>query len=351
MHRRFVRFLIGLLPLALGVAAYALSCTTESQMTAAQRGALGQAALALANNVQSGNLAALQAETLPAVAAKFSGIASSVQAVQPFLPHATLTADSLYLLNATSLTTTQEAQFFCGVPGSQLIVTLTIPSLPPGQYALAILHATGVEHPQQLSMILSSAPGGDGWKLAGFFTRPMTLGGHDGVWFWLHARTYAAKKQDWNAWFYYQTAQYLLNPVDFLSSPNLQKLLREAEDVQPGGLPGEQPMALIGDGQSFAVTSLHTGELADQLDLVVDFRGAPEPDPVATRAEVTAVMRALLQQHPELALAFHGLWVYAYAPGGQPPFALELPMSQIQNSVSPAGQQNTTTPNSGKQTG
>lgn len=349
MRRRLVRVAAGLLSLLLGGAAHAVSCTTESQMTAAQRGALEKASLALADAVQTANLTALKAQTLPSVAAKFSGIASSVQAVQPYLQHATLTADALYALDATELTNTEEAQFFCGVPGSALIVTVTIPNLPPGQYALAILHATGVEHPQQISLILSSTPGATEWKLAGFFTRPMTLGGHDGVWFWRQARAYAAEKQDWNAWFYYQTAQYLLNPVDFLSSPNLQKLLREAEDVQPGGLPGEQPMALNGNGQNFEITNIHSGELAGQLDLVVNFKSAPEPDPVAARAEVTAVMRALLQQHPELASAFHGLWVYADAPGGQPPFALELPMSEIQNSVSPAGQPGTN--NSGKQAG
>lgn len=317
-------------------------------MTAAQRNALEQAAMALAQNVQTGNLTALQAQTISDVAAKFSGIANSVQAIQPFLERATLTTDALYLLNATDLTTAQEAQFFCGVPGSPLIVTLTIPDLPPGQYALAVVHATGVEKPQQVSMILSSAAGGGGWKLAGFFTRPMTLGGHDGLWFWQQARAYAAKKQDWNAWFYFQTAQYLLSPVDFLSSPNLQKLLREAEESEPSGLPGDQPMQVSGNGQSYGITSLHTGELAGQLDLVVDFKGAPEPDPVAARAEVTTVMRALLQLHPELASAFHGLWVYAYPPGGQPPFALELPMSQIPNSGS-SGQPSTTNP--GKQTG
>lgn len=347
MRRRLVTFAAGLLPFVLGGAAHAVSCTTESQMTAAQRATLERASLALADAVQTANLTALQGQTLPSVAAKFSGIASSVQAVQPFLQHATLTADGIYALDATALTNAQEAQFFCGVPGSALIVTVTIPNLPPGQYALAILHATGVEHPQQISLILASEP--DGWKLAGFFTRPMTLGGHDGIWFWRQARAYAGKKQDWNAWFYYQTAQYLLNPVDFLSSPNLQKLLREAEDVQPGGLPGEQPMSLTGDGQSFEITNIHSGELADQLDLVVNYKAATQQDPVAARAQVTAVMRALLQQHPELASAFHGLWVYADAPGGQPPFALELPMSQIQNSVSPAAQPSTN--NSGKQAG
>lgn len=350
MHQRLVKFLAGLLPLALGASAYGVSCTTESQMTAAQRSRLEKAALALADDVQSGNLTALKAQTIPAVAAKFSGIGDSVEAIQPFIQHAALTADSLYLLDATDLAAAQETQFFCGVPGSPLIVTLTIPGLPPGRYAMTIVHATGVEHPQQLSMILAGAPGGGEWKLAGFFTRPMTMGGHSGVWFWRQARAYAAKKQEWNAWFYYQTARYLLNPVDFLSSPNLQKLRREAEGVQPRGLPDEQqPMHLSGDGQSFDVTDLHTSELAGQLDLVVDFKGALETNPVAARAQVTAVMRALLQEHPELASAFHGLWVYAKAPGNQPAFALELPMSEIEKAGS--GQQSQSIHNSGKRAG
>jgi hypothetical protein len=49
---------------------------------------------------------------------------------------------------------------------------------------------------------------------------------------------------------------------------------------------------------------------------------------------VTAVMRALLEQHPGLRTAFHGLWVYAATPGNQNPFALELPMEQIETSGS-----------------
>jgi hypothetical protein len=46
-------------------------------------------------------------------------------------------------------------------------------------------------------------------------------------------------------------------------------------------------------------------------------------------------MRALLQQHPELRAGFHGLWVYAATPGNRNPFALELPMDQIENSGAP----------------
>lgn len=327
------------MPLGMAVPAFAVSCMTQSQMTPAQRTVLEQSARMLGANVQSGNAAAVRAQTISAVAAQFDGIAGSIQSVDSAIQHASLTVDGLYLLDASDLKAAQETQFFCGVAGSPLTVEVTIPGLPPGKYALAILHATGVKQPQQVSLVLENDPAGSPiWKLAGFFTRPMTMGGHDGTWFWRQAREYAAKKQLWDAWFYYQTAQYLLNPVDFLSSPNLQKLQREAEQARPDNLPGADPLHISAGAQSFDITSLHTGELSDQLDLVITYNATPNQDMVAARAQVTAVMRALLQQHPELRSAFHGLWVYASTPGNQNPFALELPMEQIQNSAPASGQ-------------
>jgi hypothetical protein len=50
---------------------------------------------------------------------------------------------------------------------------------------------------------------------------------------------------------------------------------------------------------------------------------------VATRSRNVEVMKAFLTQHPELRSAFHGFWVYANAEN-QRPFAIELPMNQIQ---------------------
>ncbi len=324
---------------ASGLPAFGVSCMTQSQMAGAQRTVLEQSAQMLGANVQSGNAAAVRAETISAVAAQFDGIAGSIQSVDTSIQHATLTVDGIYLLDASDLKAAEETQFFCGVAGSPLTVEITIPALPPGKYALAILHATGVKQPQQISLILQNDPAGSPiWKLAGFFTRPMTMGGHDGVWFWRQAREYAAKKQLWDAWFYYQTAQYLLNPVDFLSSPNLQKLQREAEQTRPDNLPGADPLHISAGAQTFDITSLHTGELSDQLDLVITYNATPNQDMVAARAQVTAVMRALLQQHPELQSAFHGLWVYAATPGNPSPFALELPMDQIENSAPSSGQ-------------
>lgn len=350
MRRRFVRYCSGLMLLAVTASAHAVSCVTQSEMTAAERKAIESAALAIADNIQQRNLAALKEQTASAVSAQFSGIADSIQSVQPEIRHATLTADALYELSASDLSRSEEAQFFCSVPASSLIVTLTIPNLPPGNYALAILHATGVEHPQQLSLILSrTSSSSNDWKLAGFFVRPMTMGGHDGVWFWKKAREYTAQKQLWNAWFYYQAAQYLLVPVDFLSSPNLQRLEREAQTIEPAGLPCGSPMTLTDQAQKFEITNLHPGGFAGELDLVVRYRGSAGSDPTAERAQVVAVMRALLREHPELASAFHGLWVYAVGPDNLSPFALELPMEQIQNTTSQSVQPSESTVNPRKQ--
>jgi hypothetical protein len=332
--------------------AFAVNCTTESQTAPAVRGPLQQAAMTIAGHVQAGDTEAVKAQTISAVAAKFEGIASSITGIQTAVQHATLTVDDLYALNATDLKVAEDAEFFCSLPGSTLTVEINIPNLPPGQYALAVVHATGVRNPQALSMILANDQAGSGtWKLAGFFVRPMTMGGHDGVWYWRQARDYAAKKELWNAYFYYQTAQFLLDPVDFLSSPNLEKLEREAEQSRPDGLPGAEPMHLNAAGQTLGVTNLHTGELSDELELVVEYQATPNQDPVAARAQVTAVMRALLALHPELRGAFHGLWVYANTANNQRPFALELPMDQIQTSSTSPVQPGQSTTNKEKLSG
>ena len=88
-------------------------------------------------------------------------------------------------------------------------------------------------------------------------------------------------------------------------------------------------MATVADGQTYEITNLHTDGSLGGLDLVVNYKAADVSDPVATRSRNIAVMKALLSQHPELRQAFHGLWVYADAEHQQP-YAIELPMNQIQ---------------------
>jgi hypothetical protein len=308
----------------------AVTCTTQSQMTDAQRTVYEQAVRGLAAEIQSANVSAVKANTIASVAAQFDSIAGTIQSVSPTIQGAVLTIQSIYGLRATDLKSPQDTQFFCSVPGSQLLINISIPQLPPGDYAFAIMHATNVKQPQQISIILENDPAGSTqWKLAGIFVRPLTYAGHDGVWYWTQARAYANKKQQWNAYFYYQTAAYLLSPVDFISSPNLEKLQKEMSSVRPDDLPGTEPMKIVANQQTFDITNIQTDGSLGGLDLIVNYKTSDVSDPVTTRSRNIEVMKALLSRHPELREAFHGLWVYANAEN-QKPFAIELPMNQIQ---------------------
>lgn len=324
------RCLTLILTLFCGATAYAVNCTTQSQLTDAQRAAYEQVIRGLAADIQSGNVAAVKANAIPSVAAQFDSIAGAIQSVSPLIQGAALAIQSIYSLQATDLKSPQDTQFFCSVPGSQLLISISIPQLPPGDYAFTVVHASGVRQPQQISMILENESAGSSqWKLAGLFVRPLTAAGHDGVWYWTQARAYASKRQQWNAYFYYQTAEYLLSPVDFISSPNLDKLQKEMGGARPDGLPGAEPMKIVANGQTFDITNMRTDGSLGGLDLVVNYKTSDVSDPVATRSRNIDVMKALLAQHPEIRDAFHGLWVYANAEN-QKPFANELPMSQIQ---------------------
>ena len=316
--------------------ANAASCKPESQMTAAQRDAVSSAARNLAGEVQSGDVQTLRTNTIPAVAADFSGIASSANALKPMVQHAAITVSALYLLDASEEPAgAAQTSFYCGTP----LVVLNFTNLPPGKYALAILHATGVPQPQHISLILSETAENH-WMLAGFFTNPMIELGHNGLWYWTRAREYAQKKMNWNAWFYDQIAASLLDPVQFLSSPNMGKLQREAERVRPADLPGTRQMTLNASGSSFQITSIGVTTVFGGLDLEVHYvpdtaQLAQLQDPVAARKQAVDGMAALLALHPGLRQAFRGIWIRADQ-GTASVYALDLPMTAIAPGTQPS---------------
>lgn len=313
---------------ALAPRAYAASCTTQAEMNPAQRSALASAARAMLSQVQANDVNGLRASTLPAVASDFGGIAQSVQTLAPLVQRATITVDGLYDLDASAgQAGATGIQFFCGSP----VVVLNFTNLPPGMYALALLHATGVPQPQQVSLILAQSNGR--WLLAGFFAKPMIAAGHDGLWYWVSARRYAQMNGRWAAFIYFHMAANLLDPLDNLSSPNLQKLQRETDAVHPTGFPAGSPVTLNSSAGAFQLTSIDTTTEFGGLDLDVHY--TPDPgqaallrNPSTARQQVVGVMSALLAAHPELHDAFHGMWVHADQ-GNATLFALELPMNQI----------------------
>lgn len=314
-------------------AAYGDSCTTQAQMTAAQREDYAQAAHLVAADIQNGDLQRLRDDTLPAAASDFSGIEQTAEALRPQIEQAGITVDSLYGFEALAANGNNHgAQFFCSLPGSPMTVVLTLSNLPPGAYVLAILHATGVPKPQQISLLLAETPGKQ-WKLAGIFSRPLMMAGQNGVWYWSHARNYAQRGMDWAAWFYYRIADFLVQPASFLSSPNLDRLRQETERVHPQNLPGDRPITLSANGYRFDVTRVDTTAELGPLDLAVHYSpDATEAvelrNPAAARRQVVNLMAGILALHPELREAFNGMWVYADE-GTTTAFALELPMNEI----------------------
>jgi hypothetical protein len=142
----------------------------------------------------------------------------------------------------------------------------------------------------------------------------------------------------WNAWFYYQTAAYLLDPAEFLSSPNLEKLQRETDQIRPDTLPGTKPLMLNAPGGSFEIMEAGTTVTFGTLDLEIHYNPSTAQlsqlhDPTTARQQVVAVMTALLTAYPELREAFHGVWVRADQ-GTVSVFALDLPMDQITSGTS-----------------
>ena len=188
-HRRFA-LVITLFTLLAPGRIFAVSCTTQAQMTEADRAALVQTANTLASAVQSGNVAAVQALTIPKVKAQFDSIANTIEQTAPLLAGATVTIDALYGLDASDLkSAVEDTQFFCGVRFAVACRDLDS-QLPQGQYALTLVHATGVKQPQQMAFLLQK--NGD-WQLAGFFVKPLMVAGHDSLWYWTKARAYNQK--------------------------------------------------------------------------------------------------------------------------------------------------------------
>jgi hypothetical protein len=322
---------------SLPLAHAAETCTTQSQMPAAELNALAAAATTMANAIQSGNDAALKSLTIAEFQANFAGIAAAVASTAPQLKGAVPQVEGLYLLDATGLKTTNgvnpDAQFYCtlhaATSGSGTEVEFSIPQLPPGKYSFATVRMEDAK-PWQLSFLMRQDAGK--WMLAGLYPRPMTAEGHDGLWYWKQARTLEAQKQPWNAWLYLQEAQTLMLPANFVSSTHLEKLQSELQTVAPpaiaNGLSADTPLVLKApDGTEFRFTALSVDSSLG-LDVAAHLKVESLDDAAAARKRNLAAMAALIAAHPELRTAFHGIWIFADAPG-KAPYATEQAMAEI----------------------
>jgi hypothetical protein len=307
-------------------ASRAASCTPEPQLGSLDRDALSAIVTKVANAVTAQDESTLQAVLLPQEASQWDGIRATVEQAAPLLKGGHFQLRNLYLLDASEQTAPQDTQFFCSNAAGSLTVTLNMNDLPPGRYAVVLADAVGAPQAGQIGIVLAWDGAAVAWKLAGLTIRPGVFEGHDGVWYWVRGRG-LAKADPWSAWYNYDAARYLLLPVDFLSSPNLEKLRQEQALIMPSPQ-SAFPLSLPDGDRTWKIEAVGFDPTLHEADLGVVYQSTGVTDPAALRTEATAVLSAFLKTQPGIRANFHGLWAYAEKDGKRSP-VMELPMAQI----------------------
>ncbi len=309
-------------------ASRAASCTMQAEFSPQDRATLATDGGLLAQAVAQQDYAALKAALLPAVAQDWDGIHEAAEAGAALMKGGKIQLQNAFLLDATSLTAPADTQFFCSNADGSLTVTLTMRALPPGRYAVMLAEAAGAPYDGQLGFILVWDGPATGWKLGGLTARPGILDSQDGTAWWKQARELAKEGQSWSAWYAYETARMLLLPVDFLSSPNLDKLGTEQASINNS--PQDAfPLTLQDGARTWKIDAVRVDPSLLHADLGVVYESTGVTDPAALRTEAIAVLSTFLKAQPGLKENFHGLWAYAVKDGKRTP-VLELPMAQIQ---------------------
>jgi hypothetical protein len=313
---------------ALGAPALlAQTCSSGSDLDASTKSAINSAATQYLNMSKNGDVAGLKANAIPAITGDFGSIEQAVVTNKQYLAEASPTISGTYLLDASDAKAPlARADFYCGIYNSADRLSFSIPNLPPGKYALVIQKVNGKD-PITLSLILQNL--GGAWKLAGYYPRLDAIGGHDGQWYLTQARQYKTKGQTLNAWFYYLTAWDLTAPVNFMSTPQLDKIADEMQSSRPASLPSTSaPVSLSANGKVFKVTDLTAVPVDNNLDLRVIYENANANDSGQAFQDNMAVIKAIVAKYPELRESFNSVIARAVDSNGHE-YGSMLPVKEI----------------------
>jgi len=305
----------------LGVSAvHAQTCQSASDMEGPVRTALDTTAKRYFDMVAGGDSSTLQRNSIATVAANFSGIEAAVKDNQTAFTGAHAAVRPPFVLTVEGSAPLEPAEFLCGVFGKSGqtadSAVFMLHNLPPGKYGIVIIDAPGSQDPRALTMILQQV--GTDWKLAGFYTRPVEVNGHNGAWFAQRARDFKAKGQNRNAWLYFREATALSAPVDFMSTLVTDKLYDEMQTVLPSDLPVNGTTVDVSAGaKTYHVTELFPLAVGNDLDVVAKYQAADVSNTAQTYQENVAVTRALVAKFPEFREAFAGVIVRAVEPSGR----------------------------------
>jgi hypothetical protein len=285
----------------------AQTCDSGPDLNAETKSAIESAAQRYFNMSAQGDVAGLKANAIPAVAANFTGIEQAVVDNKKYFTEGQPAITGTYVLDSSqSKGTLQRADFYCGIYNSSNRVGFSISNLPAGKYAVVIQKVEGGKNLITLTMILQDM--GGSWKLAGYYPRLNAVGGHDGQWYVTKAREYKSKNQLHDAWFYYLTAWDLLAPVNFMGTPQLDKLSEEMQSARPADLPStESPMDLSTNGKIFKVIELAPVPVGSDLNLRLRYQTADASNTALAFQDNIAVIKAIVAKYPEVREAFNAV--------------------------------------------
>jgi hypothetical protein len=303
------------------------TCSSGADLDNATKTAIDNAAKQYLDMSKNGDVAGLKANAIPGIAGDFGAIEQAVITNKPFLGEGTSSITGTYLLDASDAKAAlPRADFYCGIYNSPDRLSFSIPNLPPGKYALVIQKVSGKD-PITLSLVLQNV--GGAWKLAGYYPRLDSINGHDGQWYLTQARAYKGQGKALDAWFYYLTAWDLTAPVNFMSTPQLDKIAEEMQSARPASLPSDSaPVSLSANGKTFRVTELTAVPVDNKLDLRVVYQNANAADSGAAFQDNMAVIRAIVAKYPELRDGFDSVIARAVDNSGHEYGSL-LPMKDI----------------------
>jgi hypothetical protein len=313
--------------LASSCALTAQTCSSGPDLDAATKGAIDNAAKQYLDMSKNGDVAGIKVNAIPQITGDFSAIEQAVVTNKAYLAEGQETIAGTYLLDASQAKAPlPRAEFYCGIYNSPDRLAFFIPNLPPGRYAIVIQKVNGKD-PISLTLVLENV--GAAWKLAGYYPRLDEIGGHDGQWYLTKAREYKAKGQSHNAWFYYLTAWDLTAPVEFMSTPQLDKIADEMQSARPTDLPSEaSPLSLSASGKVFKVTELAAVPVDNNLDLRVRYENAEAANSGAAFQDNMAVIKATVVKYPELRDAFNAVIARAVDSSGHE-YGSVLPMKEV----------------------
>jgi len=297
------------------------NCITATDMEPAAKTALVSAAEHYFDLLAKGDANGLRQGSIPSLASDFSGIESTVKDNQAALAGAKATPRPEFLLEAAGSGSSQRAEFFCGVFGSngqtKDSAIFTLANLPPGKYGVVIFDvAGGAKGAYTVSLILQQI--GSDWKLGGLYIKSSQTGGHDLDWFVNQAHQFQSKGQLHNAWLYYLEARSLVSPLPFMSTAITDKLYDESQKALPADLPADGKTVDLSAGSgTYKLMDLFPEVVGNDLDLIVKYQVQSIADTNQGYASNVAVMKALLTKYPELRGAFAGIVARAVDSSGR----------------------------------